>query len=138
MLPQATAGPIFHAHINKGKLSSFSYRTWQVRKGPNVLPRNDLTADTYRLLASVVEGVRSGVNDLAGDLVGPAAVVPQAADAHAEVGLSHGDGLAVVERFDGGKQVKILLEEIRELHEQLAAVLWGLFPPWTIESLAGG
>ena len=94
----------------------------------NVLPRDGLTADTHRLLADVVEGVRSGVDHLAGDLVGPAAVVPQAADAHTDVGLSHGDGLAAVERLRGGKEVEILLEEIRELHEQLAAVPWGLLP----------
>jgi len=62
------------------------------------------------------------------DLVRPAAVVPQAAGAHIDVGLSHGDGLAAVERLRGGKEVEILLEEIRELHEQLAAVPWGLLP----------
>ena len=91
---------------------------------------------TNGLLLDVVESVRGGIDDLALDLVCPSTVVPQAAYAHADVDLGHGDGLAVVKRFDGSKQVKVLLEQVCELHEQLAAVLWGFSPPRTVEGLA--
>lgn len=101
------------------------------------VPRDDLTAHTDWLLADVVEGVWGGVDDLALDLVCPAAVVPQAASAHADVHLRHGDGLAVVERLNRSEQVKVLLEQVGEVHKQLATVLWGLLPPWALECLAG-
>jgi hypothetical protein len=90
------------------------------------------------LLLDVVESVGGGVNDLAFDLVRPATVVPQAANTHADVDLGHGDGLAVVERLDGGEQVKVLLEQVGELHEKSATVLRGFSPPWALEGLACG
>jgi hypothetical protein len=93
---------------------------------------------TDGLLLDVVESVGGGVNDLALDLVRPTTVVPQAADAHADVDLGHGDGLAVVERLNRGEQVQVLLEQVGELHEKSATVLWGLFPPWALEGLACG
>ena len=93
---------------------------------------------TNGLLLDVVESVGGGVNDLALDLVCPATVVPQAANTHADVDLGHGDGLAVVERLDGSEQVKVLLEQVGELHEKSATVLRGFFPPRALEGLACG
>ena len=102
------------------------------------VPRDNLAADANGLLADVVEGVRGGVDGLALNLVGPTAVVAQAAGAHADVDLGHVDGLAVVERLDGGEEVEVLLEQLREAVQQLAAVLRRLLPPGALEGLAGG
>ena len=101
------------------------------------VPWDDLTADTDGLLLDVVEGVGGGVGDTALDLVRPAAVVSQAAGAHADVDLSHVLGLAVVERLNGGEEVEVFLERLGELDEELATVLWGLLSPWALERLAG-
>ena len=106
-------------------------------KGRTIDLRNDLTANTNGLLADVVEGVGGGVHGLALNLICPATVVSQAASAHADVDLGHGDGLAVVERLHGGEQVQVLLEKVGEVDEQLAAVLRGLLSPRTLEGLAG-
>lgn len=84
---------------------------------------------TNGLLLNVVESVGSGVNDLAGDLVRPTTVVSEAANAHADVDLGHGNSLSVVERLDRGEEINVLLEEVGEVHEQLAAVLGCLLPP---------
>ena len=100
------------------------------------VPWDDLSADANGLLLDVVEGIWRGIDDLAVDLVRPAAVVSQAADAHADVDLGHGCGLAVIERLNRGKEVEVLLEKVGELDEQLAAVLRGLLPPWALECLA--
>ena len=101
------------------------------------VPWDDLTANTDGLLLDVVEGVGGGVGDTALDLVGPAAVVSEAACAHADVDLGHVKGLAVVERLNGCEEVEVLLEQLRELDEELSSVLWGLLPPWALEGLAG-
>ena len=93
---------------------------------------------TNGLLLDVVESVGSSVDDLAGDLVRPTTVVSEAADAHADVNLGHGDGLAVVERLNSSEQVEVLLEQVGELHKKSATVLRGLFPPRALKGLACG
>ena len=100
------------------------------------VPWDDLRADTDWFLLQVVEGVGCGVDDLALDLVGPAAVVSQAADTHADVDLGHVGGLAIVESLNGGEELSVLLEEVGERAKQLATVLWSHLSPWAIESLA--
>jgi hypothetical protein len=93
---------------------------------------------TYGLFADVVEGIGCCVNNLALNLVGPTAVVPQATSAGGYIDVSsHAECLAVVQSFNRGQEVGILLEEIRELHKKPSSVLWCLFPPWTIEGFAG-
>lgn len=52
---------------------------------------------TYGLLADIVESIGCGVNNLALNLVCPTAVVPQAAGTSANITLSHGDGLSIVQ-----------------------------------------
>ena len=84
---------------------------------------------TNGLLLDVVESVGSSVDDLAGNLVCPTTVVSEAANAHADVDLGHGDGLAVVERLDGSEEVDVLLEQVGEVCEQLATVLGCLLSP---------
>lgn len=107
------------------------HQQWEV-------PWDDLSANTDWLLLDVVEGIWGGIDDLALNLVGPAAVVSQAACAHADVDLGHGDGLAVVESLYGCEEVEVLLEEGGELVQEFAAVLWGLLSPWALKCLAGG
>lgn len=94
------------------------------------------TRDTHRLLLRVREGIRVGVNDLALDLVGPAAIVSQTAHDAGDIALGHGDGLAVVERLDGGEQVDVLLQEVGEVDQVLAPVLGCLLSPHALEGLA--
>jgi len=102
------------------------------------VPWDDLTADTNGLLLDIVEGVWASIGDLAFNLVCPAAIISQAANAHADIDLGHVGSLAVIERLNGCKKVEVLLEEIGELDEELSSVLWGLFPPWALEGFAGG
>jgi len=98
------------------------------------VPRDDLTADTKRLLLGVVECVGGSVDDLALDLVRPTSVVPQGSGAHAHVTLRHGDGLAVVKRLDGGEDIEVLVEQVAELVQQLSALLGINLPPRALES----
>ena len=84
---------------------------------------------TNGLLLDIVESVGSSVNNLAGDLVCPTTIVSQAANAHADINLGHGNGLAVVERLNRSEEVDVLLEQVGEVGEQLAAVLGCLLSP---------
>lgn len=93
---------------------------------------------TYSLLACVCEGIRVGVDGLALDLVGPAAVVPQAADRSGDITLGHGDGLSVVERLDGSQLVEVRLHQLGQLDEQLATGLGCDLAPLAIECCPGG
>lgn len=93
---------------------------------------------THGLPPGVIEVIRVGIDRLALDLVGPAAVVAKTAGSCVDIGLGHDDGLAVVERLDGGKLVYMAVEEVGELDEQLAAVLWRLPSPVALEGLACG
>jgi len=92
---------------------------------------------THWLLPDVVEGVGVGVDNLALDLVCPTTVVSEAASAESNVSLGHGEGLAVVQALYSGQCVEVLLEEIGELGQELASILWGLLPPWALEGFAG-
>jgi len=102
------------------------------------VPGNDLTADTNRLLADVVECVGCCVDDLALDLIGPTSVVPQTSSGSRYIDvLGHAEGLAVVEGLDSSEKVGILEEQVGKLDKKLSAVLGCLLPPWPVESLAG-
>jgi hypothetical protein len=85
-----------------------------------------------------VEHVWVDIDRLALDLVGPAAVVPDAANDGADVAAGHGDGLAVVERLDGGQEVRVLLAQIGELRQQDAARLGRGAAPRPLKGLPGG
>lgn len=78
-----------------------------------------------------------GVDNLALNLVGPAGVVVEGTNAHADIDLGHGDSLAVVESLNGCEEVEVLLEKVCELVEELSTVLWGLTSPWAVECFAG-
>jgi hypothetical protein len=93
---------------------------------------------TYRLLAGVVEHVGGNVQRLALDLVGPATVVADASNDGANVAPGHGDGLAIVQRLDGGEELGVLLGKISELEDQAGSVARGGGSPCCVEGLAGG
>lgn len=88
-------------------------------------------------MSCVCEGIRVGIDNLALNLVGPASVVSQAASNHADVSLGHTKSLSVVERLNSSEEIEVLLNQIGELDQQLASVLWGLLSPWSLECLAG-
>lgn len=79
-----------------------------------------------------------GINSLSLNLVGPSTVVSKDTSNHANVVLGQGDGLSVIERLNGGEGIKVLLDQLGELDEQLATVLWGNLGPWALERRAGG
>lgn len=85
-----------------------------------------------------MEHVWVDVDGLALDLVGPAAVVAEAADDGADVAAGQGDGLAVVERLDGGQEVHVLLAQLGQLDQVDAALLRGGAAPDAIKGLARG
>jgi hypothetical protein len=93
---------------------------------------------SYRLLLGVVEGIRRSLDDLALDLVCPSTVVPQATGTGTDIALGHGDGLAIVQRLDGGEEVDVLLKQIGELVEVLSALLGGYLPPRAFEGFPRG
>lgn len=51
---------------------------------------------TNRFLLGVIESVRVRLDDLAVDLVCPAAVISQAAGAHTDIDLGHAERFAIV------------------------------------------
>lgn len=102
------------------------------------VPGNDLTANTERLLPGVVEGIGGDIDGLALNLVGPTAVVADGANDSANIAAGHGDGLAIVERLNGGEEVEVLLDQVGKLEEVDATLLGSGLAPDTVESLAGG
>lgn len=85
-----------------------------------------------------MEHIRGDVDRLALDLVGPSTIVAESLHHGTEITLGHADGLAIVERLDGREKVDVLLDEIGELPQQLAAVVGGSCAPLALESCAGG
>lgn len=84
---------------------------------------------THRLLLCVIERVGILADDFAFDLVGPASVVSQAARAHVDVDLGHGEGLAIVQGLDGRQRVDVGLEQIGQFDQEPSSGLGqGIFP----------
>ena len=86
------------------------------------VPGDNLTANSNGLLLDVAEGVCVGVDDLALDLVGEAAIVSQGVGREANSGLCHCDGLAVVKGLNGSQCVEVGLEEVGQLDKQAAPI----------------
>lgn len=78
--------------------------------------------ETYRLVAGVVEHVGVHVDGLANNLVGPAGIVPDAANDGGDITTSKGDGLSVVERLNSSEELSVLLGNIGQLVEELGSV----------------
>lgn len=92
---------------------------------------------TYGLLADEMEHVGGNVHGLALNLVGPAGVVADAANDGANIALGHGDGLAIVERLDGGEKVNVLLGNVGQLVHEGTTLLRGDLGPGGVKGLAG-
>lgn len=84
-----------------------------------------------------MEGLGVNIDGLALDLVGPAAIVPQASDNGINITTSHGDGLAVVERLDSYEEIPVLFDKSGEVEKKDAALLRGGCAPLALEHLAG-
>jgi hypothetical protein len=83
-----------------------------------------------------VKHVRGNINGLASDLVGPAAVVTNAADDTANISTGHCDRLAIVHRLDSGEEVQVLLDEIGKFEEERGAGARRGSAPCCVEGLA--
>lgn len=84
-----------------------------------------------------MEHVWADVESLSLDLVCPTSIVPYAADDGGDVSLCHGDGLAIVQRLDRGKQVSVLLEEVGQLQQVQTPLLGCRVPPYALKGLSG-
>ena len=104
------------------------------------VPRDDLADDADRLMAGVAEIWPLDGDGLAVVLVGPAGVVAIGLDGQRQVGVERiAVGLAVVERFQSGQLLFVLLDEVGELVQQPAALGGAdLGPGAFLERLAGG
>jgi hypothetical protein len=92
---------------------------------------------TYRFRAGIVEHVRSNVNGLALNLVGPPSIVSEAANNSTNIAPGHGDGFAIVQRFHGSEKVEVLLSQIGKFEHQDGPLLGGNLPPCGFKGLAG-
>lgn len=100
------------------------------------VPGDDLSADTDGFVASVVQGLRVGVDGLTMDLVGPATIVAQATGSGSDITLGHGDRLAIVQGFDGHQDLGITLEKVGELGQHAATGGRSDLAPFALEGLA--
>lgn len=101
------------------------------------VPRNDLTADTNGLVASVDKGFAVGVDGLTVDLVGPTAIVTQAGSGATHVDLGDVESFTVVDGFDGGNDIQIPLKEIGQLEEQTSTLGGSDLAPVRLKAMAG-
>lgn len=93
---------------------------------------------TYRLLSRIGERLWVGINGLALNLVGPAAIVSEAAHTRANVNFGHAESLAIVQSLDGGELIQVLLEEVRQLRQTFATLLGRDEAPCLLEGLPRG
>ena len=78
------------------------------------------------------------VKGLSLNLVGPTAIVSEAAHTGAKVSLGHAESLAIVQSLDGGELFQVLLEEVPQLRQHSATLLGGDETPCLFEGFAGG
>lgn len=101
------------------------------------VPGDDLATDADGLMAGVVEGLGIGVDNLAVDLVCPAAIVSDTAGSVGNVDLSDGEGLAVVKGLDGSQGIAMLFHQVSQLDEHAATICWGDMFPGSVEGGTG-
>lgn len=89
-------------------------------------------------MSGVRKGVGVCVDNLALNLVGPTAIISQAASYHTDIDLGHSNGLSVVERLNGGQKIGVFLDQVGEVDQQLATVLGGLLSPCGLKCLSCG
>jgi hypothetical protein len=92
----------------------------------------------HRFFSDIVEGVRSSINHLALNLVCPASIISEAADASSNIAHGHGDGLAIIQRLNGSQCLGLPLKEIRELVQVLATIAWRNRAPFSFKCGASG
>lgn len=84
----------------------------------------------------VGEGVWVCVDHLAFNLVGPTTIISNDTSDRSDISSRHCDGLSIVERFNGGQEILVLLNQVGQLDEVLASLLWCRLLPCALESLA--
>ena len=94
------------------------------------VPGDDLADHADRLPQGVRQEVAPDRDRPALDLVGPAGVVAQGVADALHVALGVGDRLAAVERFERGELGGVLLDQVGQLEEELAAVGGVHGAPW--------
>jgi hypothetical protein len=91
---------------------------------------------THGLLLDIVEHVRGDIDSRTLDLVGPASIIPDAGSNGANISLCQGDGLAIVERLNGGEEFEVLLDELGQLEHVSTALSRGHLLPRALKGLA--
>ncbi len=102
------------------------------RQQQREIPRNDQADHADRLAQGVGESVLERVDGLAMNLGRPARVVAQNVDHHRHVDVARFENrFAVVERFQLGKFVDVLLDQIGQTPDQTPALAGRHFAPWS-------
>ena len=96
-----------------------------------------MVGSTNRFLLGVVERLGIRLNNLAVDLICPAAVISEASGAHTNVDFGHAECFAIVQGFDRCEEVEVLFEQICQLHQVFSSLLIGDLAPCGLKGFAG-
>ena len=92
---------------------------------------------TNRFLLGVVESLSIRLNDLAVNLVCPAAVISKASGAHANVNFGHTERFTIVQGFNRREEFEVLFKQICQIHKVFSSLLIGDFTPCGLKGFAG-
>lgn len=85
-----------------------------------------------------MEHIRGYINGLALNLVRPPTVITEGRNDGTNITSGQHGGLAVIQRFNGSKQIKVLLDEVGKLDQHNASVTRGDLAPCSLESFPSG
>lgn len=89
--------------------------------------------ETYWFLPCVCKGIRVGINNFSFNLVCPTTIISQAASSGSDITLRHANRLSIIERFNCSDGITVLFDQICEVYEVLATLLWCNFVPCCFE-----
>ena len=97
----------------------------------------DMVGLTNRFLLGVVESLSVRLNDLAVNLICPAAVISKASGAHANVDFGHAERFAIVQGFNRREDFEVLFKQICQIHQVFSSLLIGDLTPCGLKGFAG-
>ena len=97
----------------------------------------DIVGLTNRFLLGIVESLGIRLNDLAVNLVCPAAVISKASGAHTNVDFGHAECFAIVQGFNRREEFEVLFEQICQIHQVFSSLLIGDLTPCGLKGFAG-
>ena len=97
----------------------------------------DMVGLTDRFLPGVVKSLSIRLNDLAVNLVCPAAVISKASGAHTNVDFGHAERFAIVQGFNRCEEFEVLFKQICQVHKVFSSLLIGDLTPCGLKGFAG-